>query len=655
MVAGRPVVSIDHAGRPADDVRAGGPDRGRRSARRAGLRRSGTLVAGHAGCPRDGLPALGPAPGLDLPRPAAAAPPRAGPAAAARSERASCRLASLRPWSSPSRPRPRWPDVAAGRGHYESYYLRAVDPTGSRAASGSGTRCPSRRVDGRTGQLWFTLLRPVRPAPRAVRVDAGRATTGAGRVDRGWATSTFGPAGIEGRAGSVCLVAAQPGRRARAGAPPPATGCTGRRLPRTKLLSLSPAALFDGTRRGRRGVDLRRRLARHGRAQLGRAARRAVDLAARARLRGRRADTWLDVAVGRVRIGPGRHAVGRQRRDVPGRRADPRGRPRAPGGGGRRGRTGCALRIPARGATVTAHRLRAGRRLRRVGLRRPDAGPPGASGAQLLGGRPDRDRGPSRRGAGRAPDRPARPPTSGAARPDAGSGRRERPATASTGPARPSDPSGSRRRSSVDQVGQLAVAQLVQDRASGAAPRSRPGSPRGRRSGGGPPRASSWSRPRSRRRRARRRRGPWSGDVRSRRRAAAGTGRTAKPRGWSGEPGWATSSRCAVLDEQDAAGAEDAGRLDGDGVEVGHVMDQGRSKTTSARLRVQAGRGGVAQVERRTPARLAVALPGRVEDRLAGVDADDRGGAEVVPGAEVGASAAADVDDVARRLGSTRP
>ena len=60
-----------------------------------------------------------------------------------------------------------------------------------------------------------------------------------------------------------------------------APGCTARRCPRTKLLSPLPAARFGGSLRVGRPQRRGRRLARDDRPQLGRRARRALDLAAR--------------------------------------------------------------------------------------------------------------------------------------------------------------------------------------------------------------------------------------------------------------------------------------------------------------------------------------------------------------------------------------
>src|SRR3954469_17525456 len=193
----------------------------------------------------------------------------------------------------------RWPD-AAGRGHYESYYLRAVDPTGTH---GVWIRYTVSVAPGGlpSGQLWCTLFDRSAGAPTAVRVAAGPATTGRDA----WIAMgdcTFGPAGIEGRAGSASW-----SLRCRDGDAVlehlPRDWMYAARLPRTKLLSLAPSALFDGTLvvdrepisvagwRGMVGHNWGEQHAEqwiwlHG---LG------FDGAP---------DAWVDLAVGRVRIGP---------------------------------------------------------------------------------------------------------------------------------------------------------------------------------------------------------------------------------------------------------------------------------------------------------------------------------------------------------------
>src|SRR4051812_18752340 len=256
---------------------------------------------------------------------------------------------------------PRWPDVTAGHGHYESYYLRAVDPSGTR---GIWIRYTVSVAPGGppTGQLWFTLFDRPAAAPRAIRVETGFAFTGLGAWIR-LGDSEFGPAGVEGRGGAAswalrCRGGGAPAGPRRGGGVEPPLEHLDRdwmyttRLPRTKLLSLSPSALFDGRFevdgesvsvvgwRGMVGHNWGEQHAEqwiwlHGLGFEG------------------APDAWVDVAIGRVRIGPvvtpwvanGAVSVDGERIRV--------------GGLGRRVRVDaaadhCDLRLPAAGAAVTA-------------------------------------------------------------------------------------------------------------------------------------------------------------------------------------------------------------------------------------------------------------------------------------------------------------
>ena len=243
----------------------------------------------------------------------------------------------------------RWPTVAAGRGHYESYYLRAVDPAGTR---GIWVRHTVSVAPGGTpnGQLWFTAFDRSAAAPRAIRVDAGPATTGQNSWMR-MGGGTFGPSGIDGRAGSASW-----SLRRRDGEPTlehlPRDWMYRARLPRTKLLSLTPSALFDG----RVSVDGETIAVDGWPGMVGhnwgeQHAEQWIWLHGIG-FEGADADTWLDVAVARVRIGPvvtpwtanGAVSLGGERIRL--------------GGLGRRVAVGaasdrCDLRIPGATATVT--------------------------------------------------------------------------------------------------------------------------------------------------------------------------------------------------------------------------------------------------------------------------------------------------------------
>ena len=171
------------------------------------------------------------------------------------------------------------------RGHYESYYLRAVDPAAPRAVWIRHTVL--RRPGGApAGSLWCTVWDAAAGPPVAVKSTPGLAVAG------DWleiAGARFGPAAVSGRAtagphsAEWDLTVTEP-------VPPlrhlPHPRLYRSPLPRTKLESPAPAARrLSGTVEadGRR-LELGR-LARDDRAQLGLAARRALALAARDRLR----------------------------------------------------------------------------------------------------------------------------------------------------------------------------------------------------------------------------------------------------------------------------------------------------------------------------------------------------------------------------------
>jgi hypothetical protein len=247
----------------------------------------------------------------------------------------------------------RWTDVRTGRGHYESYYVRAVDPN---AARGFWIRYTVTVAPGGSpaGQLWFTLFDRAGAPPRAVRVDAGPAGTGADAWIR-LGSSSFGAAGIVGEARTpACTVTWS--LRSSAEEPPlrhlPLSWMYTGRLPRTKLTSLAPAATFDGTLEvdGKTiRIDGWRGMIGHNWGE--QHAEQWVWLHG-LEFEGRGTGTWLDVALGRIRWGPvvtpwvanGALSIDGQRIRL--------------GGLGRRifvaaSPERCELRIPGRGATVS--------------------------------------------------------------------------------------------------------------------------------------------------------------------------------------------------------------------------------------------------------------------------------------------------------------
>ena len=299
-------------------------------------------------------------------------------------------------------------------GRYESLYLRAVDPSAPArgldpphdACSGRARRRPARSGAGlgrrRAGPPSRSRPTPALAGP--ARPAADRRQRGSGRTPSRAARGRPAPR----RLGLAVHDAAPPLRHLpHQLAVPRAAAAHEAREPRARR------ARSTGTRRGRRAAARARRLARDGRPQLGRRARRALALAARRRLRRRartRGSTSRRAASasarrprpgsptarctstaaatrlgGIARAAGGRRAPGRGRAGAR-RRADPRHRT-----AGADGRVG--LRRPARRRAPRAQLLDRGARGRRRrahardrARRRLRAGHPGA--------RPRRPRGP---------------------------------------------------------------------------------------------------------------------------------------------------------------------------------------------------------------------------------------------------------------------
>jgi hypothetical protein len=248
----------------------------------------------------------------------------------------------------------RWTTAPAGRGHYESYYLRAVDPARPRGVWIRYTVnvAPGGRPDG---QLWFTFFDRDAPHPRSVRVDAGEPATGDGSWIR-LGDSRFGPTEVAGAAATPRCSASWTLRHTSDEEPLwhlPRSWMYTARLPRTKLLSPAPTTLFDGSLEvDGETIDVSGWTGMVGHNWGEQHAEQWIWLSGLG-FEGRGADTWLDVAIGRVRLGPVTTpwiAIGAL--SVDGRRTPL-------GGLGRRvtviaAEDRCTLRLPGRGATVTA-------------------------------------------------------------------------------------------------------------------------------------------------------------------------------------------------------------------------------------------------------------------------------------------------------------
>jgi hypothetical protein len=199
----------------------------------------------------------------------------------------------------------RWPAVRPGRGHYESYYLRAVDPARPR---GVWIRYTVSAAPGGppNGQLWFTFFDRDAPRPLAIRVDADAAVTGGDAWIR-LGESTLGPAGAVGSASSAGRSVSW-SLSSGSGEPPlehlPRDWMYRTRFPRTKTLTLSPSLVFDGTLEvAGETIDVAGWPGMVGHNWGEEHAARWIWLHGLA-FDDRGADIWLDVAVGRVALGP---------------------------------------------------------------------------------------------------------------------------------------------------------------------------------------------------------------------------------------------------------------------------------------------------------------------------------------------------------------
>jgi hypothetical protein len=248
----------------------------------------------------------------------------------------------------------RWPAVRPGRGHYESWFLRAVDPAAPRGIWIRYTVTVPPGGDP-AGQLWCTWFDRSAAAPRAVRVPAGPPGSGGAFWIR-FGEHSFGPEGALGAAVSADC-SARWSLHFSGGQEPlrhlPMPWMYTARLPRTKPLSPVPAAVFDGTVEvdgvpmavegwpGMVGHNWGEQHAEEWIWLSGLAFEGADDA------------TWLDVALGRIRLGPVTTPwIANGAVSLDGQRL-------ALGGLGRRpgvtaSEDGCVLRLTGSGVVVTA-------------------------------------------------------------------------------------------------------------------------------------------------------------------------------------------------------------------------------------------------------------------------------------------------------------
>jgi hypothetical protein len=197
----------------------------------------------------------------------------------------------------------RFEDVSLEAGHYESFYVKACHPDGG---LGVWIRYTVHKRPGRApeGSLWFTLF-DAGTGVRASKVTWPDPRTGDGEyIVIG--DARFGPGKLVGAADSEQLSASW--ELEFSGREPPLWHLPRRwmyraPIPRTKVLSPHPAVRFDGTvGAGERRVDLDGWPGMVGHNWGTEHATRAIWLHAMG-FDGRPGD-WLDVALGRIVVGP---------------------------------------------------------------------------------------------------------------------------------------------------------------------------------------------------------------------------------------------------------------------------------------------------------------------------------------------------------------
>jgi hypothetical protein len=197
--------------------------------------------------------------------------------------------------------RARFPDVPADAGHYESFYLRAAHPS---EPLGIWIRYTVHKRPGAepAGSLWFTLFDGNADGPWAVKATEPRPRLPSGGFIE-IAGATFGPEAVTGSAGDASW-----DLRYTGGGGPlfhlPRDWMYRAKFPRTKTLSPQPAALYSGTVSvGELTIELDRWPGMVGHNWGAEHAERWVWLHGIG-FEGRSEDTWIDAALGRVKLGP---------------------------------------------------------------------------------------------------------------------------------------------------------------------------------------------------------------------------------------------------------------------------------------------------------------------------------------------------------------
>jgi hypothetical protein len=205
------------------------------------------------------------------------------------------------------RTRARFPEVELKTGHYESFYLKACHPS---APLGVWIRYTVHKAPGGRphGSLWFTFFDGSAEGPLASKTTLGADETGAGPdeyVHIG--DSRFEPGRAVGRAPSEQLDASWD-LRFESSEPPfrhlPRAWMYRAPIPRTKLLSPYPAALFSGrVKAGERTVELEGWPGMVGHNWGSQHAERWIWMQGTG-FEGHFGSTWFDAAIGRIKLGP---------------------------------------------------------------------------------------------------------------------------------------------------------------------------------------------------------------------------------------------------------------------------------------------------------------------------------------------------------------
>jgi hypothetical protein len=199
----------------------------------------------------------------------------------------------------------RFPQVPAKAGHYESFFVKACDHA---QPVGAWIRYTvhKRPAEPPKGSLWFTLFDRSTEGPTASKVTLPSAASGGGDWIR-IGDARFGPTGLAGEARSERCEASWE-LRFDTGEEPlfhlPRDWMYTAPVPRTKLLSPAPAAQFDG----RLTIDGRNITVDNWRGMVGhnwgaQHAERWIWLHGLG-FDGASDATWLDAAIGRVKLGP---------------------------------------------------------------------------------------------------------------------------------------------------------------------------------------------------------------------------------------------------------------------------------------------------------------------------------------------------------------